>query len=61
MLTGEGRHRSLVAFDLTAAQPLWAVQIDGVLGRTDRLVRWGEAGLAFRTTASQVFVITLID
>jgi hypothetical protein len=61
MLTGEGRHRSLVAFELTAAEPLWAVPIDGVLGRTDRLVRWSEAGLAFRTTAGQVFVITLTD
>jgi len=56
-LTGSGGTRTLVAFDQATFTLIGSLEIPGVAGTATSLVRWSEDGLAFRTTADQVFII----
>lgn len=57
-LAGEGPTRRLKAFDLRTRIPLGGeVQIPGVTGEIHSPVRWGDDGVAFRTTAGQVILV----
>jgi uncharacterized protein (TIGR03437 family) len=56
-LTGTGTMRTLRAFDLNTFVPLGELAITGVSGTPTSLLRWGTHGLAFRTSANQLFLI----
>ncbi|HKQ78493.1 MAG TPA: hypothetical protein VJ810_32635 [Blastocatellia bacterium] len=56
-LTGTSGPRALRAFDLDTFTPLGVVNISGVNGAVNRLIRWGANGLAFVTSAGQLFLI----
>src|SRR5262245_17180060 len=56
-LTGTGAARSLRAFELETFTPLGMVNINGVNGAVNRLIRWGANGLAFVTSAGQLFLV----
>jgi DNA-binding beta-propeller fold protein YncE len=45
------------AFDARTFVPLGTLAVSGVGGGVGRLVRWGADGLAFRTSANQIFII----
>ena len=45
------------AYDINTFLPLGFIDIQGVTGIPESLVRWGTNGLAFRTTNRQVFLI----
>lgn len=45
------------AYDLTTQQLLGTEEVPGVSGSPSNLIRWGEKGLAFRTTGGQVFLV----
>src|SRR5262249_41401808 len=49
---------TLHVFDIDSFAPNGSLDIPGVNGNPGSLIRWGGDGLAFRTDASQVFLIT---
>jgi hypothetical protein len=57
-LTGFAPTLTLKAFDAETFVPRGSLTIDGVSGSPGSLIRWGSRGLAFRTTADQVFLIS---
>lgn len=48
---------TLRAFDADTFVPLGSLKINGMVGSPSSLIRWGRAGLAFRTSGDQVFII----
>jgi len=50
-------NRILKAFDINTFLPLGSLTIPGVIGDVTTMVRWGNNGLAFRTTGNQLFLI----
>jgi hypothetical protein len=46
------------AFDATTFVPLGSLDIPGMSGSPASLIRWGDRGLAFRTTGDQVFLLS---
>lgn len=56
-LTGDGATRVLRIFDRNTYQQIADRSVPGVSGKATSLVRWGENGLAFRTTDNQVFIL----
>jgi hypothetical protein len=47
----------LRTFDLDTFVPLGELEVAGIAGDVGSLIRWGDDGLAFRTTGGQVFLI----
>lgn len=56
-LTNSGATRKLLAFDSSTFTLIGSVDVSGVVGTPTSLIRWGSDGLAFRTSADQVFLI----
>ncbi len=56
-LTGSGSTWTLRAFDRTTFLQVASLTVPGVSGTPGSLIRWGEDGLAFRTSGGQVFLI----
>ncbi|HVK04975.1 MAG TPA: hypothetical protein VM490_15970 [Armatimonadaceae bacterium] len=56
-LTGAGQTKRLRIFDRNTYQQVGSIEVAGVLGRPTSLIRWGDAGVAFRTNEDQVFLI----
>lgn len=56
-LAGDGVYRTLRAYDPVHFHLLGEQQLPHVHGFPSRLLRWGDDGLAFRTDASQLFLI----
>jgi sugar lactone lactonase YvrE len=52
-----GSTRTLKAFDINTFLLVGSLTINGVVGDTSNLVRWGANGLAFRTSGNQLFLI----
>jgi hypothetical protein len=58
-LTGSGSSTlSLKAFNLTTFIPTGTLSIPGVSGDPGSFIKWGDDGLAFRTTGNQVFLLS---
>jgi hypothetical protein len=45
------------SFDLTTLTQMDSITINNVIGNPQRLIRWGQNGLAFNTDGGQVFLI----
>jgi hypothetical protein len=56
-LTGLGSTRKLLAFDRQMLGLVGSLPVPGVEGKASSLVRWGADGVAFRTSAGQLFLI----
>ncbi|HEU4834175.1 MAG TPA: Calx-beta domain-containing protein [Pyrinomonadaceae bacterium] len=56
-LVGQSSNIQLQAFDLTTFLPVGFIDLSGIVGGAESLVRWGSNGLAFRTSSRQVFLI----
>ncbi len=56
-LTRMEQEWTLIAYDQFSLLPLGSLVVPGVIGQPYRLIRWGEDGLAFATSTSQVFLI----
>jgi hypothetical protein len=56
-LTGSGSTTTVRVFDKATFLPLGAVPVPGVSGTATSLIRWGQNGLAFRTSSNQLFLI----
>ncbi|HWI58122.1 MAG TPA: hypothetical protein VNZ22_12910, partial [Bacillota bacterium] len=56
-LTGSGATYNLVCLNFTNLSLVGTVTITNVSGTPTSLVRWGNDGLAFRTTGNQVFLL----
>lgn len=56
-LTGSGPTWTLSALDITNLQLVSSITISNVSGSPTRLIRWGNDGLAFRTTGGQIFLV----
>jgi putative hemolysin len=48
---------TLLAFDQQTFAQVGSLDIEGVTGTPSSLIRWGEDGLAFRTSSGQVFLV----
>jgi hypothetical protein len=59
-LTGSGSTWTLSALNITNLQFVGSATITNVSGSPTRLIRWGADGLAFRTTAGQIFIVRTI-
>jgi uncharacterized repeat protein (TIGR01451 family) len=53
----EGTNWTIAAFAAETRQRIGAVAVPGLLGKPSSLIRWGEDGLAFRTSSNQVFML----
>lgn len=62
-LNGSGANYNLTCLDFTNLQMVSSIAISNIIGTPSSLIRWGNDGLAFRTTGGQIFVIrtTLAD
>jgi hypothetical protein len=56
-LSGSGTERLLETFDLATFIRLGQLPIAGINGTPGSLIRWGDDGLAFRTSGSQIFIL----
>jgi hypothetical protein len=56
-LTGSGSTLTITSFDLTLFTQIDAITVTKVTGNPQRLIRWGQTGLAFNTDGGQVFLI----
>jgi len=56
-VTGNGSSATVKAFDLTTFQPAGSMTVPGVTNAPRNLVRWGTNGLAFRTSAGDVYFV----
>src|SRR5436853_4083875 len=56
-LTRDGTRWLIRAYDQRTFRPVGAVEIPGVSGFPESLIRCGAASLAFRTGADQVFLV----
>jgi uncharacterized repeat protein (TIGR01451 family) len=56
-LSPTGTNWLLRAYEADSLAPAGMVALSGVSGTPSSLIRWGENGLAFRTDASQVFLV----
>jgi hypothetical protein len=56
-VTGSGSSTTIRAFAKNSFLPLGTIPIPAASGTPTSLIRWGQNGLAFRTTANQVFLI----
>jgi len=56
-LTGSGSTLTITSFDLTTFTQIDAITITNVTGNPERMIRWGQNGLAFNTDGGQVFLI----
>jgi hypothetical protein len=51
--------RTLKAFDLTTFVQVGSLTISGVSGVPGSLIKWGDDGLAFRTSDGQIFLVSI--
>ena len=56
-LIRSGTNLVIQSFNLTTFAPIDSMTIPNVLGNPQRLIRWGQNGLAFNTDAGQVYLI----
>ena len=57
-LTGIGSPTvTITSFDLTLFTKMDSITVSGVTGNRQRLIRWGQNGLAFNTNGGQVSLI----
>ena len=56
-LTGSGSALTITSFDLTLFTQIDSISINNVTGKPQRLIRWGQNGLAFNTDGGHVFLI----
>jgi hypothetical protein len=57
-LTGGGSPTvTITSFDLKLFTPINSITVNSVTGNPQRLIRWGQNGLAFNTDGGQVFLI----
>ncbi|MBW3623672.1 MAG: DUF11 domain-containing protein, partial [Armatimonadetes bacterium] len=56
-LSGSGAATKLLAYDLDTLILVGSLNLPDAMGSTGSLIRWGEDGLAFRTSQNQVFLI----
>jgi uncharacterized repeat protein (TIGR01451 family) len=56
-LLSSGSTATLLAYSLNTYQALASINVSGVSGTPEQLIRWGTNGLAFATTGGQLFSI----
>jgi hypothetical protein len=56
-LTGTSPVVTITSFDLTTFGQIDSIIVNNVTGNPQRLIRWGQNGLAFNTDGGQVFVL----
>jgi hypothetical protein len=60
-LTGSGSTLILKAFNATTFLQTGSLSIPGVSGSPGSFIKWGNDGLAFRTTGNQIFLVSTSD
>jgi len=56
-ITGVGPSTTIHSFNLTTQALIGSITISGATGNPQKLIRWGQNGLAFITNGGQVFLI----
>ena len=56
-ITGAGSSTAIQSFNLTTQALIGSITISSVTGNPQKLIRWGQNGLAFNTSGGQVFLV----